>query len=575
MANDIGLSKKEEEQKEDKSKEVLVLEHALTVEDENYKFPSINFLKAEKHPTKLGQKAVTDAVNKLQKTLYSFGVSAKVENVSVGPTTTRYELKPDEGVRVSKIKNLANDIALSFATDSIRIEAPIPGKHAIGIEIPNPERGVVLLRDIIDSKEFKEAKSKLSVPLGKNMIGEVVLVNIEEMPHLLIAGNTGSGKSVFINSLITSILYKAKPDEVKLLLINTRMIGLSLYNGLPHLLIPIITESEEATGALTWAVQEMTNRYYLFKKNNVKNIMQYNEVIKKNGTGNKLPQIVIIIEDFADLISVDKENIEDCVRKLVQMSKDAGIYLIITTQRASVKVITGTIKANIPSRIAFTVSSQTDSQTILDVAGAEKLLGNGDMLFSKSRAAKSVRIQGAFISEGEVEKIVTFLKENDGPTYREDVVEKIEKVYSTDKELEKQNDDETDPFLMDAIDAVIDLGQASASFIQRRFKVGYARAGRIINQMEARGIISGYEGSNPRQVLISKAQWEELKMSKPITQQELSDSFAGDSKDTIEKEIGNIPNNNLNETVNKESVLKKWWFWALTIIFILIILGNL
>lgn len=520
MANNneeqTSLFKKQEEIKEDKSKEILTLEHALTVEDENYEFPPVEFLTPVKTATKMGKKAVTDTANKLQKTLYSFGVSAKVENVSVGPTITRYELKPAEGVRVSKIANLADDIALSLAAETIRIEAPIPGKQAVGIEIPNKEKEVVHLRDIIDSNEFKNAKSKLSFALGKNAAGEAIVTDIAKMPHVLIAGSTGSGKSVCINTLITSIIYKAKPSEVKLVMVDPKVVELSVYNGIPHLLIPVVTDPKKAAGALAWAVQEMVNRYHLFAEKNVRDIAGYNEALEKEGAEGKLPQIVIIIDELADLMMVAKNDVEDAICRLAQMARAAGMHLVIATQRPSVDVITGIIKANIASRISFAVTSQVDSRTILDSAGAEKLLGKGDMLFFPTGVLKPIRIQGAFVSDSEVEKIVSFLKENGGPTYSEDVLEKIERANSTDKELDEQDDDETDPFLMEAIDTVVDLGQASASFIQRRFKVGYARAGRIIDQMEARGIISGYEGSKPRQVLVSKEQWQELKMAKPV-----------------------------------------------------------
>ena len=511
-----SLFKKQEEIKEDKSKEILTLEHALTVEDENYEFPPVEFLTPGKATTKMGKKAVADTASKLQKTLYSFGVSAKVENVSVGPTITRYELKPAEGVRVSKIANLADDIALSLAAETIRIEAPIPGKQAVGIEIPNKEKEVVHLRDIIDSNEFKSAKSKLAFALGKNAAGEAIVTDIAKMPHVLIAGSTGSGKSVCINTLITSIIYKSKPSEVKLVMVDPKVVELSVYNGIPHLLIPVVTDPKKAAGALAWAVQEMVNRYHLFAEKNVRDIAGYNEALEKEGAEGKLPQIVIIIDELADLMMVAKNDVEDAICRLAQMARAAGMHLVIATQRPSVDVITGIIKANIASRISFAVTSQVDSRTILDSAGAEKLLGKGDMLFFPTGVLKPIRIQGAFVSDGEVEKIVSFLKENGGPTYSEDVLEKIERANTTDKELDEQDDDETDPFLMEAIDTVVDLGQASASFIQRRFKVGYARAGRIIDQMEARGIISGYEGSKPRQVLVSKEQWQELKMAKPV-----------------------------------------------------------
>ena len=508
-----NLFKKEQEQKQEKVKEVLQLEHALTVEDEHYEFPPVQLLsEGEKKSVKGGKKAVTDTAAKLQKTLYSFGVSAKVENVSVGPAITRYELKPAEGVRVSKIANLADDIALNLAAETIRIEAPIPGKQAVGIEIPNKENEIVHLRDIIDCSKFIEHKSKLAFALGKDVAGEEVVTDIAKMPHVLIAGATGSGKSVCINTLIASIIYKAKPSEVKLVMVDPKVVELSVYNGIPHLLIPVVTDPKKAAGALAWAVQEMENRYSLFASKNVRDINGYNEELDKEGSTEKLPQIVIIIDELADLMMVSSKEVEDSICRLAQKARAAGMHLVIATQRPSVDVITGIIKANIPSRISFAVSSQVDSRTILDMAGAEKLLGKGDMLFYPAGAAKPTRVQGAFISDKEVEKVVDFVKANGEATYNDDILEQIEKANSTDKEIEEQeNDDDTDPLLMEAIEVVVETGQASTSFIQRRFKVGYARAGRIIDQMEERGIISGFQGSKPREVLMSKERWQELK----------------------------------------------------------------
>lgn len=517
-----NLFKQEVEKKEEKTKEVLTLEHAITIEDEHYEFPPIELLeRGEKQVLKGGKKSVTETANKLQKTLYSFGVSAKVEKVSVGPAITRYELKPAEGVRVSKIAKLADDIALNLAAETIRIEAPIPGKQAVGIEVPNKENEIVHLRDIIDSDEFKNSKSKLTMALGKNVAGEVVITDISKMPHILIAGSTGSGKSVCINTLITSIIYKAKPSEVKLVMIDPKVVELSIYNGIPHLLIPVVTDPKKAAGALAWAVQEMVNRYSLFAKKGVRDIKGYNAELEKEEGGEKLPQIVIIIDELADLMMVAPNDVEDAICRLAQMARAAGMHLVIATQRPSVDVITGIIKANIPSRIAFAVSSGVDSRTILDMVGAEKLLGKGDMLFSPIGISKPVRVQGAFVSDKEVEKIVDYIKVNDSETaYREDIIKEIESNSKNDKELDNDPDDDTDPLLMEVIDTVVDLGQASTSFIQRRFKVGYARAGRIIDQMEQRGIISGYEGSKPREVLISKERWQELKMSKPVDEKE-------------------------------------------------------
>ena len=519
MANNneeqTSLFKKQEEIKEDKSKEILTLEHALTVEDENYEFPPVEFLTPGKTATKMGKKAVTDTANKLQKTLYSFGVSAKVENVSVGPTITRYELKPAEGVRVSKIANLADDIALSLAAETIRIEAPIPGKQAVGIEVPNKEKEVVHFREILDSDEFKSNKSKLTVGLGKDVAGNVQLADIGKMPHVLIAGSTGSGKSVCINTIITSIIYNAKPSEVKFVMVDPKVVELSVYNGIPHLLIPVVTDPRKAAGALAWAVQEMDDRYNKFASKGVRDLKGYNKAIEKENEAGKLPQIVIIIDELADLMMVAKNDVEDAICRLAQKARAAGMHLVIATQRPSVDVITGLIKANVPSRIAFAVSSQVDSRTILDSVGAEKLLGKGDMLFFPSGAPKPSRIQGAFVSDDEVEKIVDFIKSNGTATYSEDILESIENSNKSDKELaaEQAEDDDTDPFLMDAIQTVVETGQASTSFIQRRFKVGYARAGRIIDQMEERGVISGYQGSKPREVLMTLERLNELKMS--------------------------------------------------------------
>ena len=512
---EANLFKEEQETKEEKIKQVLQLEHTLTVEDEHYEFPPIQLLaEGDKKGVKGGKKAVADTATKLQKTLYSFGVSAKVENVSVGPAITRYELKPAEGVRVSKIANLADDIALNLAAETIRIEAPIPGKQAVGIEVPNKENEIVPLRDIIDCDSFKEHKSKLAFALGKDVAGNEVVTDIAKMPHVLIAGATGSGKSVCINTLIASIIYKAKPSEVKLVMVDPKVVELSVYNGIPHLLIPVVTDPKKAAGALAWAVQEMVNRYSLFASKNVRDIKGYNAALEVEGEEHKLPQIVIIIDELSDLMMVSPKDVEDSICRLAQMARAAGMHLVIATQRPSVDVITGIIKANIPSRIAFSVSSQVDSRTILDMAGAEKLLGKGDMLFYPAGAPKPTRIQGAFISDKEVEKIVDFVKNNGEATYNDEILQQIENANSTEKEIDAQeDDDDTDPLLPEAIEVVVETGQASTSFIQRRFKVGYARAGRIIDQMEERGIISGFQGSKPREVLMSKERWEELKMS--------------------------------------------------------------
>ncbi len=519
---EANLFKETQEEKEDKTKQVLQLEHTQVVEDENYEFPPISILElGEPKQLKGGKRTITDNATKLQKTLFSFGVSAKVENVAVGPAITRYELKPAEGVRVNKIANLADDIALNLAAPSIRIEAPIPGKQAVGIEIPNTETEVVHLRDVIDSEEFVTSNSKVSIGLGKDVSGQRVIADIAKMPHLLVAGSTGSGKSVCVNTLITSIIYKAKPSEVKLVMVDPKIVELSVYNGIPHLLIPVVTDPRKAAGALAWAVQEMEDRYAKFASKGVRDLKGYNQALineagSEEDVVGKLPLIVIIIDELADLMMVAAKDVEDAICRLAQKARAAGMHLVIATQRPSVDVITGLIKANVPSRIAFAVSSQIDSRTILDMAGAEKLLGKGDMLFYPTGVPKPVRVQGAYVSDKEVEKIVSFLKKDGEATYNEEIMEKIENANTSDKEkamLEAEECDDTDPFLNEAIEVVIDMGQASASAIQRKFKVGYARAGRIIDQMEERGIISGYQGSKPREVLMTRERWEELKMS--------------------------------------------------------------
>lgn len=478
---EANLFKETEQEKEDKKKQVLQLEHAQIVEDQNYEFPPIALLDiGEGKKVRSEKKTITDNALRLQKTLHSFGVSAKVEDVAVGPAITRYELKPAEGVRVSKIANLADDIALNLAAQSIRIEAPIPGKQAVGIEIPNKDTELVHLRDVIDSEEFVKSESKLSMGLGKDVSGQRVIADIAKMPHLLVAGSTGSGKSVCINTLITSIIYKAKPSEVKLVMVDPKIVELSVYNGIPHLLIPVVTDPRKAAGALAWAVQEMEDRYAKFASRGVRDIKGYNKALE-NGTEEeqnvKMPQIVIIIDELADLMMVAAKDVEDAICRLAQKARAAGMHLVIATQRPSVDVITGLIKANIPSRIAFAVSSQIDSRTILDMPGAEKLLGKGDMLYYPTGVSKPTRVQGTFVSDKEVEKIVDFLKRDGETTYNTDIIESIEKANKTDKEIKEQEDeDDVDPRLEEAIEEVIANGQASTSFIQRRLKVGYARA---------------------------------------------------------------------------------------------------
>ncbi|MFZ5987298.1 MAG: DNA translocase FtsK 4TM domain-containing protein [Bacillota bacterium] len=452
--------------------------------------------------------AAIRGAKKLEETLKSFGVDAKVVNVSMGPAVTRYELQPSPGVKVSKIVNLSDDISLNLAASGVRIEAPIPGKAAIGIEVPNKEVVPVFLKDVIESREFKEFGPKLAFALGKDISGQNMVADIAKMPHVLVAGATGSGKSVCINSLIISLLFKASPNEVKLLMVDPKVVELGIYNGIPHLLIPVVTDPKKAAGALNWAVQEMVNRYKLFADKGVRDIKGYNAMAQEKGETDLLPHIVIIIDELADLMMVAPNDVEDAICRLAQMARAAGMHLVIATQRPSVDVITGVIKANIPSRIAFAVSSQVDSRTILDMAGAEKLLGKGDMLFYPVGEPKPIRVKGAFVSDKEVEKVVEYIKSQGDAEYNEDIIEEI----NSEKEQQEEDPGDNDELLPQAIELVVEAGQASVSLIQRKFKVGYARAARIIDQMEARGIVGGFEGSKPRQVLITRHQLHELNM---------------------------------------------------------------
>jgi len=414
------------------------------------------------------------------------------------------------GVKVSKIVNLADDIALNLASAGVRIEAPIPGKAAVGIEVPNKEMAPVLLREVIDSSEFSKHASNISFGLGKDISGQPVIADIAKMPHVLIAGATGSGKSVCINSIIISLLYKASPEDVKLVMVDPKVVELGIYNGIPHLLIPVVTEPKKAAGALNWAVNEMVNRYKLFAEKGVRDLSGYNALMLEQGEEIKLPQIVIIIDELADLMMVAPRDVEDAICRLAQMARAAGMHLVIATQRPSVDVITGIIKANIPSRISFAVSSQVDSRTILDMAGAEKLLGKGDMLYYPVGEPKPIRIKGAFITDKEVEKVVDFVKNQYIAEYDENIIE----VINTEKADEDPNSGDNDELLSQVIEMVVEAGQASSSLIQRKFKVGYSRAARIVDQMEARGIVGPSEGSKPRQVLITRQQLMEMQMSR-------------------------------------------------------------
>jgi len=464
-----------------------------------YSCPPIELLNDNRIKTNNDKRELLINAKLLEETLANFGIEAKVIQVTKGPTVTRYEVQPGVGVKVSKIVNLSDDIALSLAAPSIRIEAPIPGKSAIGIEIPNKEVIPVYLREVIESDEFQNFNSDLAFALGKDISGKCIVADIAKMPHLLIAGATGSGKSVCINTLIISLIYKSSPSDVKMLLIDPKVVELSIYNGIPHLIIPVVTDPRKAASALEWAVSEMTSRYKLFADNNVRNLESYNKLMAEVSPEKKLPKIVIVIDELADLMMVAPSEVEDAITRLAQMARAAGIHLVIATQRPSVDVITGVIKANIPSRISFAVSSQIDSRTILDMTGAEKLLGKGDMLFLPIGENKPIRIQGAFVSEKEVENVVEYLKRTFNTQYDEKIVEKL-----SEEKGQVSSEGVVDELLPQAIELAIELGQISASMLQRRFRIGFNRAARLVDEMEKRGIIGPQEGSKPRQVIVSK-----------------------------------------------------------------------
>lgn len=487
-----------------KTDEVIQIEmDSLAQENKvEYIIPSIELLnKSETNSNSYDKKNIIKQAKILEETLDNFGVKAKVIQVSKGPVITRYELQPYAGVKVSKIVNLSDDIALNLAAPSIRIEAPIPGKAAIGIEIPNQDTSTVGLREVIDSKNYETSTFNIPYALGKDISGNAVIADISRMPHMLVAGATGSGKSICINAIILSILFKADPDDVKLILIDPKVVELNQYNGIPHLLIPVVTDPKKATGALNWAVQEMTRRYNLFAESGTKDINSYNS----KETEEKLPFIVIIIDELADLMMASANEVEDSICRLAQMARASGIHMIIATQRPSVDVITGIIKANIPSRIAFAVTSVTDSRTILDMGGAEKLLGKGDMLFYPAGANKPVRIQGAYVSEEEIESVLSFIKDQENkPVYESEIINKIEQKNSVNKDV-------TDDMFYVALDLVVDHQQASISMLQRKLRIGYNRAARIIDDLEEKGIVGPHEGSKPRRVLLSKE--EKLKIA--------------------------------------------------------------
>jgi len=480
--------------------------------DAEYPFPPIDFLTDEPH------RSSDDATEelrsrslKLNDTLSSFGIEAKIINVTRGPSVTRYEMQLDRGVKISRLTSLQDDIALALGASSVRI-APIPDKSAVGIEVPNKVVQTVFIRDVLTSREMANMKSKIAFAIGKDIAGTCVVGDIGKMPHMLIAGTTGSGKSVCINSIIVSILYRATPDEVKLIMIDPKMVELGNYNGIPHLLIPVVTDYKKASGALNWAVVEMERRYKLLSDHGVRDLASYNKIAESNGD-DKLPQIVIIIDELADLMMTAAKEVEESICRIAQKARAAGMHLIIATQRPSADVLTGLMKSNIPSRIAFTVSSQIESRIILDAGGAEKLIGRGDMLYSPIGIGKPVRVQGCFLSGEEIEQVVEFIKQYGTADYSQEILDHIENTLHDDKGNKNDPfDDEADEMFFEAVDIVMETQQASASMLQRKLKLGYARASRIIDQMEERGIIGGYEGSKPRTILISRTDWQEMRL---------------------------------------------------------------
>ncbi len=480
-----------------------------------YKFPPVSLLKRNPGTASGGKSEYRVTAQRLQETLLTFGVKVTITDISCGPTVTRYELQPEQGVKVSKIVSLSDDIKLNLAAADIRIEAPIPGKAAIGIEVPNKEAGSVYFRELVESKEFKESQSAISFGVGKDIAGKTIIADIAKMPHMLIAGATGSGKSVCINTIIMSILYKAKPEDVRLIMVDPKVVELSVYNGIPHLLLPVVTDPKKAAGALNWAVNEMTDRYKKFAAMQVRNIKGYNDVVvKKNKEGidppmEKLPQIVIIIDELADLMMVAPGEVEDAICRLAQLARAAGIHMVIATQRPSVNVVTGLIKANIPSKIAFAVSSGIDSRVIIDMNGAEKLLGKGDMLYFPSNLPKPLRVQGAFVSDEEVENVVSFLKENaEEVSYDESIAQAT--VSQESMSGSSKGDEERDSLFADAGRFVIENEKGSIGSLQRHFKIGFNRAGRIMDQLADAKVVGPELGTKPRKVEMTMEEFETL-----------------------------------------------------------------
>ena len=497
------------------------VEDAEPVDTFQYQYPPIELFERspdESDPT--AQDELKANAQKLVDTLESFGVRTRVLDISRGPAVTRYEVQPMAGVKISRITSLADDIALNLAVADVRMEAPIPGKPAVGIEVPNHKRQAVYIRSVFESQSFLRMSSPLGIALGKDIAGVAQVADLCKMPHLLIAGSTGSGKSVCVNSIIMSLVFRSSPEDVKLLLIDPKVVELAEYNGIPHLLMPVVTEPKKAAGALGSAVQEMERRYRMFAENNVRDIKSFNKLAAERPDLEKMPYIAIIIDELADLMMVVGKDVEDSICRIAQKARAAGMHLIVATQRPSVDVITGLIKANIPSRIAFAVSSQVDSRTILDGAGAEKLLGQGDMLFMPVGAPKPTRIQGTFVRDEEISRVLDFIKSSATVQYDEAMIEAMEKHAIQDGKkgssgADSDEDSDSDPMFKQAVEVVIDAGQASTSLLQRRCKLGYARAARIMDEMEQKGVIGPYEGAKPRAVLISRQQWLEMQMNQP------------------------------------------------------------
>ena len=524
---------------------------SAAIESENadhsdYQFPPISFLQAGSRSKADASEEVNFNRNRLETALQSFGVNAAIRDITRGPTVTRYDLELEAGVKLNKITNLSGDLALALGVENVRI-APVPDKMStVGIEVPNKVISMVRLRDIIDTDVFRNAKSKTSFAVGKDIAGNCIVGNISKMPHMLIAGTTGSGKSVFMNSLILSLLYKATPDEVRLIMIDPKMVEFGVYNGIPHLYIPVVTDPKKAAGALQWAVVEMLKRYRLFSEVQVRDISSYNELQRSVEGGETLPNVVVVIDELADLMLCAAKEVEESICRVAQMGRAAGMHLVIATQRPSSDVITGLMKANIPSRVALSVSSSLDSRIILDTMGAEKLIGNGDMLYAPITLGKPLRVQGSFVSDEERDEVIQFIKQNSDAQYSDDIIAQIEQAAIKEDSKSGGNEPATndrngdhDELLPQAVDVILETNQASVSLLQRRLKLGYSRAARLVDQMEEIGVVGPFQGSKPREILITKQQWQEMQLIQGTAPGEVLQTqmeFADQSEDTFRDE---------------------------------------